>query len=613
MNRTVYIYKNTKFNLVNMPGNESSLGEPAGSFQVNITQQYLLSSVTLPMSEADCFDIDYIKVSGGSIPLPSYYYVAGYDMTDEYTAKLNLLPDFVLCCGGLSGISFLSGTVNRITGASLRKGLIDPLFPVTDTPEIEMRDLWCTWPGEQGAWYTLVASTVDLSSMDLANTEVYSVAEDTGVVTALAEIPSVAAGTRIEIQGGPSGETVYGNTQGYGLYYYNNEHTRKAVENLRKMGMSDAILGLYRIPSTLFSLTEGENGRIDGIVCQGRSSSIFLKPIDDNDYYSSATGIKIVSLSTGSAMELSPSLMGEDPQIYLIADGRFDGCPYFIAPYAQEKHDGETEAERQERAAATVRASIPFCSVRGGTWDRAPLAWQSGDGYGLALANLTGRQNYADTKMEIDYKGGGGSITGNIGAGIDAAKDAGVVAWNDLRKWWRHTANVFVGGDDPIYTPNSSGSFDISYNDVFGENENISGKETAAMTKLGYMMMERNNEKAQELQQYYTNYISVAPTIKSQPAENLQSMYGNGISIMVTRPNAVDAENYKEIVKWFGRPTCEHVKPSYSPNGEHGFIYIETGGVTISTPVNVPRFVIEGAQATLNNGVRFWSKRPERV
>lgn len=626
----VKLYKNTGFNIRNIPSSSSILDGIDSSNILNIDAVWILQddigSIKIKVNWNNVKDADYCKI--GNI----YYFVTGIAMLNENTARVNLQLD-ALTTVGINNINLINGWCTRrhvkddkIFDNNLVENFLPSEVSVTNGSLIAP----LAYP-RQNIAIDLIASTCFLDNQDtIAKKYVEAVQEgetpgsDYVMVPQIPPIPPDYA-TRVSMGMGIAENRAYKqlpnnvlhilairklNDAGDTVSYLvdNREWYNNIIAQLWGLGLQGVITSSYTIKwygDSFSSYTVvGEHGFLDSIdlnTFMGEPSeelnfeyevpnyTIRNKKVFSGQY----NKYTCMSLCNGDMQEfLASQIKGNSPRPYfwLNADASPTGCTY-CRPFYFEGLTGEKFPD----------GLIKTC--RGSQWQNNQLINQYSAGYGLTLGNRINNQNVAIASLASTGLSAIGSTINSIGSNVSdiTSYDANKNLLSNLRM-------------------NPTGA---SIETELALRESLQGKMNTAASGIGNMMALNTlaqgiNSVANTGFNFLNNQLNldthaylVAPSINFPLSPNLSDYIGNGFYLTRERLSDNDAIRYDKYLTAFGYATSEPLTMDCF-NCRTYFNYVQAIDVNFEfkNNNNFGLRMREMIISQLGQGVRFWHVLP---
>lgn len=420
----IRLYENTGFNSVNIPYSKAYLSVAANQYYdsvrgdlppLDIIQNRNLAAIRINATWDMVNQADYVVLYNNTESTPDAsitkngwcYIITNAVMANTDTAILTLSPDFLTSVNAAEELSdedgqgdlplrIIDGIVSRSSWAlnQLRTsgGLSVLDVDLNDTlltPSGSMKILTDRLSAEtlgSGSGRTILLSTIDLSSAHNTKALKFTVPNTVDSVV-VPTVDYVDDGSSVEFSVDNPGSGSASPSQKYpGVCAVSftgvtaNSNIRKALTNIRALGLESAIIAQYYIPSMycsslgsgLVSSIQGQAGLLDSaFVTNDVEVGIHNGTISKILNYSPYESVGLVT-ATGSKMEAHPqdlrnssggALTGLVP-VAFIADPRPEGRPYFTIAYLHGQSLGIT--------------TLLLNSVEGLPWQSVPLVWNQG-------------------------------------------------------------------------------------------------------------------------------------------------------------------------------------------------------------------------------------------
>lgn len=582
--RTVRLYQNTGFDIINAPATPSLLDSftyvdiPA----INALQITRLNSVCIKATEDQVTNADYCRISDGTHN--AYYAVTDYYMEKPDTCTLSITMDYMLTAGGVSSNDWdvLDGITERHHVATAD----DTLFNYVEedpylVPSKPLGLLWkeCINNTPSTSDYVIVEATVDL--YDLATNTPAAVAYTTsgGEECVVPDIPKLNTFSGAKMQIDPSDSSSDKVTVNPASAYYNGKDAtvKEGLARARSLGIENgSIISQVTIPVNCVTIPSGTlvNGcytELDGVI----STVYAMQNAKYNYEYGTAQNKRVyagicnkyglVAVGSGNSAEFNPEDIfhtgDTSPNVTEITDPRPSGCPYYRFEYY--KND---------------KSSFFMNCIKGLNWQNVPLRYVDKSGSEIDTIRFQTEQSIKNQNMEtevqretwdtlnpLSWKRG---VTGKV---------------KDLVGFGMSTIGGLTGLADESTMGAMSDTYDIG--------------------------RKRQNAAAQELQEFNINQNIVAPNVMFPRSEGLRDFLGNGCYAYRYYLEASDVTKLDKILNMFGyRITEPLTKTMFDVRSK--FSYVKAQGVSIGG--TLPRWLREGMAAELSVGKRFWKVAPNK-
>lgn len=562
MSYNVTVYRNTGFNIRNIPASPSVLNAIQDKVTVpaiEVMQERFLSSVRVSASWAQVKDADYCNVGG------FYYFVNNVAMLATDVAELSLSTDGLTSIGGVSNVTVLDGQTERYSEVSAGEG-DDPLLAPTNTMQIEGG--WMLGSSTYDEFYESTLSpgaTVQgegRTFTDGATGESVVVPEAKGVGAALTRYDDV------------NGNSHY---RGTAMYDANNAAVKDNIAGLRSLGLEGAIISHVEIPSGMVTKHTGSDGYNEDYasILEGTNATETNMPIS-SDIAPNAANSQHINVShyakvgllscSGSSVEFIPSEINLASGVRRITDPNPDGKPY----YRFTSYKGDSSLGGFWRNA-----------ISGMKWKNVPLVFVEASGHAINTIKTNAELASRETKYQTDRIGnwvgatekamGSAMSLGMMSTGFGAGAGFGAAAMNG-------SAGIFMSG----------------YNDM--------------ANRANYRMTNK---------QLITNYaleqtINVPTLSFPYESEPLRDLHGNGVYCYRYKYSSSDISRIDKLITRFGKKYTAALTASMLavPSGK-SFIYIQCSDVSVrgnSSPAS--NWINDLASEQLKGGVRIWNTLP---
>lgn len=589
--RSVRLYQNTGFDIINAPATPSLLDEftyvdiPA----INALQITRLNSVCIKATEDQVTNADYCYISDGTNT--AYYAVTNYHMEKPDTCTLSIVMDYMLTAGGVTSSNWdvLDGITERHHIATADDELFayteeDPYLIPSKPLEIYFDDQFAFTTTGTSDSYTVIAATIDLYALatDTPTAVAYETsASETCIVP---DIPELTVYSEASMPNYPGGSDLSSISPGVAYYDGTDATVQEGVARARSLGIeTGAIISQVVIPSLLVTpeLSDGMYTNLEG--------SYVSSIITDTDFqyqYGSVQNNRVyagicnkygmITIGSGNVVEFNPEDIyhsGDSyPVPYVIVDPRPSGRPYYR--YQYYKNDD---------------SNFFMNCIAGLNWQNVPLVYTDKSGSEIDTIRFNTEQSIKNQDaivngFPVNFNNGLNGLIGGVGNLIGGAIGAA----------------SFVGGH--MYknghiqeTPDTS-------------RFSVPAETYAGLSPTYNTERMRANAAAQELQEFNINQNIVAPQLMFPRSEGLRDFLGNGCYIYRYYLSSSDMSKFDKILNMFGyRITEPLTKDMFSVRSK--FNYVKAKGVSIGG--SLPRWLREGMSEELKIGKRFWSVAPD--
>lgn len=530
-------YYNTGFGAGNVPDSPSVVQlATSKTFPSNwLLQDRDLATTRLNAGWADVQNIDYVRI--GSV----YYFVTGVRMLTEVCAELALQIDPLTTAGGISALDITDGWCTRAHAASdeLFSNILDEPWNPTQELQIWGKDTFVKGSGKGEA---LISSTVSLLLVENVATEYFD--ELNNAVCYVPKVPAVSDPTTcvMQLPGWGRREQVLPATQ---LFY--NEDFKDVVQQVRSLGLSDAITGCYVLPYEWGTFTVSLN------VAQGVNYTKDFTTLPFN--YVSVQNKKVLALfntytllsiasgdaKTFDAHDIYVSGMSS-PRFVFYSDPAPNGRPFGQPAYFQSS------------------PTLPFQqSVKGGQWLNQPIVYSQAEGAGVLKQQFENQQSINRTA----------AVLGATPAGVNTGFSASTQADGGVKVDGAGIVSAVLG---------------------YGTNSVVSG--------LNEMQQQREFSTVQNIR---------VPEVTFAYTPSVQGYVGNGFVVVHTGLSAADAQRLDRFFTMFGYAQSKQLVKSDFTNRRY-FNYVQADNVGVRG--NVGLRIREGVTRMLSGGVRIWHTLP---
>lgn len=600
------LYKNSGFNSVNIPDSSSLLQTnttQVNTSTVDVLQNRFLTWVSVKVTWEDVRDVDYCQVGD------FFYYVSGITMTSYDVARLTLVPDFITSAGGPTSLTILDGVTDRhhVAKADDTYGTYDEADPLLSPAQpLNMYVDDGSFLGDPNGYFTIIESTIDLVLLGYADgvetleartfkSPVSDSSSEQGEVT----VPYVPPVTKTTTFGmGSTSQTT--NTIGSCCFDATNEYVQKGVALARALGVEDAIVAQYALPSKYFAITYASDS-IYGNAYISKIDDVNYTdaPSDDNfNYvYTSVRNMRllygdnnkygILSVS-GDSTEFNPEQIYTDsssPSVRYRADPRNNGKPYF----------NFTSVFGQSTAPAEGSGAFFKNAVGGMEWRNVPLRFVEPSNSILDTYNLESSRRSAVSTQNL------ASERYELGQASNVINTAGSIANSVISGISGSARSVFdpVGGTQQMASAAVSGI-------VAGAN----GVITALGNSADYAntVNQYNIKREQELTNFGFSQSVVVPTVKFPfQTPSIRDYVGNGCFMYRYHPTASDLSRMDKLLTAYGYKHTTVLDSTMFTN-RPSFNYVKASGVSVGG--TLPTWWKSGIADQFANGVRIWHVSP---
>ena len=544
------LYYNTRLTVGNVLDYTTKLNNATyRDFEDHVFIQDLnLPSFKLKATWNDVKNADYCRI--GSV----YYNIINRKMLNENCAELSLQLDGIMTLGGALAVNYEGGVITRAHALTDDFNLNTTQEQVGCSQILRARrtSILNTSP-DSATVHKIIASTVNLSDTDpdllnpekirssyVFNTEIGTGEQARSFTVVVPKTPAPAQKTLIT---GVNGSTY---TSGYGLYDADNQVVKDNLQYIRALGLSDAILFSYELPSYASTFSTAD-GHITALGSSGTYNEL-TKNINDGIGFTPQNQKTII---THNSFVIKSQLSGDMKEFNAI-----DICN----PTGEVVFQSFFDPQYQGRS---------YCT---------PYQINGDSGISTRISNSVKGAPWKD--IPICFTGSSGSLW----------------AYNDMAMARGDIARSGFNKDEigPSLYANISGLIQTIGNLARG-------------TEGGKQNLEQKDLKYKESEVSYRQSRVVAPELTSSPAIGLQNLAPNGFDIIHMLPTDSDLQAIDKYYTLYGyaQPNIAFDK-SYMQGRQH-YNYIEVSGVhIIDTNNDFGIDVIEAAQAQLAGGVKIW-------
>lgn len=593
----VRLYYETGFNAVNIPDSPALLETMTHSDfpGLDILQGEHLSYVNVKATRAQVKNADYMRLTDGTDTF--YYIIEDFTMTSTDVAMLSIVMDYFTTHGGVTGIKFLDGVVERhhVAVEDDKYGAYtedDPMLVPSKELEFDEVSLFTDMVTEGTTKsHIILETTLDMKEIATnANAINYNTAGGDSVT-----VPLVNATKKVSVV------NVY--TDAYDPSVMNkefitpktvycdadNENVISAVGRARSLGVEDGILNSYIVPDA--AVVDYANGvDADGNVATITGAHKFENTDMNFEYakvnnkrvlYGSLNSFMLVSPANGNSVTFKPEdiaynsfgNMTTAPRVCMNTDPRPDGRPYFRFEYYKGNN-----------------YDFFLNALKGMEWANAPLVYQRRSGswqaklqHDATTGVLEREQNLAQTSNKIQ------AALGLIGAGKQVTNFAGM-----------EKQQAFEPSMGTNYNLGSMG-FNIGMDFVTsGMQASLAKRQTEMHFKDAFL---------QEAVGYVSGMV-VAPDLRFAMSETLRDFRGNGCIVYRYRPQTSDIEKLDKVLTMYGYQDTNVLagNEEYMTN-RRKFNYLKASGVSVAG--NKPKWLRDGVAMQLSVGTRIWHVKPD--
>lgn len=590
----VRLYYETGFNAVNIPDTPALLDTMTYSDfpALDILQGENLASVNIKATRAQVKNADYMRLTDGTDTF--YYIVEEFNMTSTDVAVLSIVMDYFTTHGGVTGLTFLDGVVERhhVASADDEYGAYteeDPMLVPSKELDFDEVSLFTDMVSSDSTNSSkIIETTLDLEATGTNADAIPYTTQGGDTVT----VPIVQVNNKISTAYVNKEATTLGTWQKFVmpqtvLVDSDDAGIQAGIAKARSLGIEDGILRSYVVPKAAIGQgsildQDGHYTQLDGVhdIEATNLDFEYAQVKNKRVLYGSLNSFLMVSPANGNSVAFKPEDIAFDengtqltaPSVCMNTDPRPDGMPYFRFQYYKKN------------------ASDFFLNaLKGMEWANAPLAylgksgfWQAKLQHDASTGILDRNKDMAETSNNIQ------AVLGFLGAGQQATNFIGM-----------EKMQAFEQAVDTNYNLGSMG-FNIGMNFVTaGMQAGLAKRQTEISFKNAYL---------QEAIGYITGNI-VAPDLKFAMSETLRDFRGNGCIVYRYRPQASDIAKLDKVLTMYGYRDTEPLagNESYMTNRSK-FNYIKATGVSVAG--TKPKWLRDGVATQLSVGTRIWHVKP---
>ena len=265
----VRLYYETGFNAVNIPDSPALLETMTHSDfpGLDILQGEHLSYVNVKATRAQVKNADYMRLTDGTDTF--YYIVEDFTMTSTDVAMLSIVMDYFTTHGGVTGIKFLDGVVDRhhVAVEDDKYGAYtedDPMLVPSKELEFDEVSLFTDMVTEGTTKsHIILETTLDMKEIATnANAINYNTTDGDSVTVPLVNATKKVSAVNVHVDAyDPSALTKEFITPKTVYCDADNENVIAAIGRARSLGVEDGILNSYIIPdAAVVTYDNGKDG-----------------------------------------------------------------------------------------------------------------------------------------------------------------------------------------------------------------------------------------------------------------------------------------------------------------------------------------------------------------
>ena len=566
MNYECTLYINSGFNVNNIPASPAVLAKAAEgtvtSPVLDLVQNFVLSSVTIPATFNQVKYADYAKIGD------FYYMITSISMLSDDTAKIELLPDYILSVG-LDKVAFTDGIVERGT-ISEKEDVFgafsedDPLLGCMEPLVLETSDMLFNSASDDE--HTLLTSSLALDALAAVsasgtalNALLWQTPDDSYLTTPDTTSFAISKDYFTKYKLSVLDKVV--TSPGTCVFDADKGIIQRGLMVARDLNLSQSVMDQVTIPNDYITVTETDNGAVTQITGKAITAASGLNKEYNKNIrhkrllYGKFCKYGLIS-ANGSKIEFSSEeIMGDadtQPNVRCIADPRLDGKPYF----------------RYEKYLSDNSINNFFTNaISGLEWRSAPLVYTQGAGSAITRAQAS---------KTLDYQSG---TLKNAMASTGISVGTGII----------------------------SGLGDLMSGKIGDALQKIIGSVSNAALSTTQQLRQYEFQRQQEQMRYAVSTSLVVPEINfPYDAQAVRDFLGNGVIAYRYHPTATDIKRMDRILSEYGYKKTKPLELSDFFVGKH-FSYVQASGVQIT---NLPKWWADGAAQQLEAGVRVWKERP---
>lgn len=597
------IYSNTGFNAVNIPDSVETLNTSATSIYtttaLDCLQSRFLTSITISTTWENIKDADYCRIDD------FYYFINSIVMTSHDVARLSLVPDFITSAGA-KNLNFIDGVTERVhipksedTYGAYNEAdpLLNPAQPLKVDVSSQLFDVYSTEATESFEIH-VVESSINLYVLgqfvtgNTLNAKTFTDANNSSSVT----VPSVPYVTSAQACTFSLGGDSYATTSSTATALFNpdDETVQAGMQCARDLGIENAIIAQYTLKAQQFtysfygsgSMTDPATPIYKTISARTDLSSelsadtmkfIYSDSVKNlRALYGSNNKYGLLSAS-GDTAEYNPEDIYNSetaPSVSAVADGRYQGRPYFSFRYFH----GIDKTEKP--------LFFFFNCVSGMEWRNLPLMYVTKSG------SIQDAYNFQSERRESNIE----NLQRNIGYDASAARNF----TNGIAGAIQNVTEMAKSDSIPGLVGSATSLGSGAVNSV------INGTEIA-VNQQAYNA-EYAEQTARELYNFGYSQSVVTPTILfPYQTPSIRDFLGNGVTVYRYYLSDTDLIRIDKLLTAYGYKYTKFIEPSDLTNRKH-FNYVKVNGVSVSN--NLPNWWKTGITDQFNNGVRVWHVKP---
>lgn len=608
----IRLYYETGFNAVNIPDSPALLETMthADFPALEILQGEHLSYVNVKATRAQVKNADYMRLTDGTDTF--YYIIEDFTMTSTDVAVLSIVMDYFTTHGGVTGIAFLDGVVERhhVAVEDDKYGAYtedDPMLVPSKELEFDEVSLFTDMVTEGTTKsHIILETTLDMKEIATnANAINYNTAGGDSVTVPLVNATKKVSVANVYVDAyDPSALTKEFITPKTVYCDADNENVIAATGRARALGVEDGILNSYIVPDA--AVVDYANGvDSDGNVATITGAHKFEKTNMKFEYatvnnkrvlYGSLNSFMLVSPANGNSVTFKPEDiaynsfgdMTTSPRVCMNTDPRPDGRPYFRFEYYKGNN-----------------YDFFLNALKGMEWANAPLVYQRRSGewqaklqHDATTGVLEREQNFAQAANKVS------AIQNVLGTLAGAA--------SPMAQAWVGGNAPIAGSDDAVAYFLARQPYDVGAGAFSLGAQMGTGFANAGMSASLAKRQTETHFKSAFLQEA-VGYVSgkvVAPDLRFAMSETLRDFRGNGCIVYRYRPQTSDIEKLDKVLTMYGyQDTNVLVGHEEYMTNRSKFNYLKAYGVSVAG--NKPKWLRDGVAMQLSVGTRIWHVKPD--
>ena len=616
-------YCNTGFSAANTPASPSVLQSAAGSTvdigTINILPILGQAAGTIEVPAfAEIDTADYIAISqnpaGTMAVRTSYWTIQGYSYVTVDTLSISIVLDAFLTIGGITGITSISGIINRRTTKTDEYGVYDQSDPMLTPSEPLIFRAVADMPEQiSGGYYTIILASFHLGKFGRLSAAqmglTYGAAEQN---VTCPNVPNLTNDAYTEIQ---CADRVY-RLPAIAAFDGTNENVRTGISRARSIGVESGIIAQYLLPETLFEVTVGSDGLITAIKSGNDNTGVVNGPAcapklkfdyatvnNKRALYGDYNVMRLVSTSTGDQAEYDPATLRKTdagvnldyPEFEVFSDGRAHGKPYCYPRYFR--------GVRQQ-----INNITSF--ITGMEWQAAPLAYDYASGSGMARMFFSQQTKVDSMNMGEQMGTAAAQQLGRniVGAITGAGTAGGYYAANQMAKPKGYEQlSMFDPPKTPMLTPSlitAASQIVGGYSSIMmGVGDSLRNFQVAADTY-------NRSRSLEEAKLLAANY-AVAPEIAFPPAESIRDFVGNRFRLYQITPTDNDLKRMDRILNMYGYKDVGSTLTLDDLSAGKYYSYVQASNIAMETSSMAAKWLKELVYEQFAAGIRIWKQKPD--